>query len=226
MDKGKLVNLVKETEKGLFRANKDLAEANRLSAKIARLFKNLALAEAAAQRTPALAKELKEQIKASRIVGQGNELFKGLEILRKGLEELSAREERARAFVESYRTERLYSFENSRASSKFARQALELFSVKEAFFRPRFIGTIDLSDLAARLNAGKQSGGLVLQPRDIKALVALLSEKRLASQISLETNGLKLAWQDKKTISVDASAEKLYRLDRLCDVMQGKCLEK
>ena len=57
-------------------------------------------------------------------------------------------------------------------------------------------------------------------------IVEHLSSKRLASNISLECDSLKLVWHDKKTIAVDAPQERLFRLDRLCEVLGGKSIEK
>ena len=226
MDKGKLTNLIKETEKGLFRANKHLKAVDKLALEIGLLLQNLAVAEESSKRTPALAAELRKQMRENQVVGQSNELFALLEKLRRELNTLSESEERARRFVEMHRTKRVYAFADGKATVRFARQFLELFSLNNVLFRPRFIGTIDLSELANKLRLRKEGNGLLLQPKDLRPFVKHLSDKRFASNISLEAGGIRLVWQDRKSIVVEASVEKLYRLDRLCEALQGKCLEK
>ena len=67
-------------------------------------------------------------------------LFSSVEKLKKGLGEFFEKEARARLFIEKHRTERLYSFETGKAATKFAKQAMESFSIQKAVFRPRFIG--------------------------------------------------------------------------------------
>jgi len=67
---------------------------------------------------------------------------------------------------------------------------------------------------------------LLLSSKDLKPFVALMAEKKFASNISIELDDLKFVWQDKKTILVSGPTEKLYRLDGLCTAFQGKCVEK
>jgi len=226
LGKGKLANLVKETEKSLFRANRQLKDVSGLPKEIESIFENLALFEEASAKTPSLAKELEAELKGKKIVGQARVLFENLEKLKKGLDESFENEARARLFIEKHRTERLYSFETGKAATKFAKQAMESFSIPKAVFRPRFIGTLDLEKTAETLNLKAEGNSLVLKPKDLKVFVEHLSSKRLASNISLECDGLKLVWHDKKTIDVNASQERLFRLDRLCEVLEGKCIEK
>ena len=226
MGKAKLANLVKETEKNLFRANRQLKEVSALPKEIEAIFENLALFEDAAAKNPSLAKELEAEIKNKKIVSQSRELFNNVEKLKKELDDFFENEARARLFIEKHRTERLYSFETGKAVVKFAKQAMESFSIKKAVFKPRFIGAIDIKKTANDLILKVEGNTLVLGPKNLKPFVEYLSSKGFASNISLECDGLKLIWHDKKTIAVNASQERLFRLDRLCDVLEGKCLEK
>ena len=224
--KAKLSNLVKETEKNLFRANRQLKEVSTLPKEVETIFENLALFEEASAKNSSLAKELETEIKNKKIVGQSRALFNNVEKLKKELDEFFENETRARLFIEKYRTERLYSFETGKATIKFAKQAMESFSLKKAVFKPRFIGAIDIKKTADDLTLKAEGNSLVLSPKNLKPFVEYLSSKGFASNISLDCDGLKLIWHDKKTISVNASQEKLFRLDCLCDVLEGKCLEK
>ena len=226
MDKGKFVNLVKETELGLFRANKQAKELGKLSDGTAGLLNNLLAIAQAVERFPKLEQELSEQLKQRRLVGQARELFGQIDLIENGLKNLSGLRERAAPFVESHRTGRVYSFKDSISAIKFAKQAMEVFSVQSVLFKPRFLATINLDEVAGTLKLKSSGPGLVLQPKDIKAFVKHMSLKRLASNISLEAAGLKLVWHDKRTVAVEASSERLYRMDRLCDVFEGKCIEK
>ncbi len=226
MDKGKFVNLVKLTELGLFRANKQLQQLGAVSKEIEGLLQNICVIEQEAERSVILRKEFAEQMKRRQLVAQANLLFKQLEGLERKFEALSELQEKAMPFVERHRTARIHAFNDSVNAIKFARQLFEMFSIQEILFKPRFIGTIDLNEISEKLKLRKASSGLLLQPKDIKPFVKLFSAKRLASNICLKASGIKLQWQDRKTIAVEASAERLYRLGRLCNALQGKCLEK
>ena len=226
LGKGKLANLVKETEKNLFRANRQLKEVSALPKEIETIFENLALFEEASAKNPTLAKELEAEIKGRKIVSQSRELFNTVEKLKKELDESFENEARARLFIEKHRIERLYSFETGKAVTKFAKQAMESFSIQKAVFKPRFIGAIDIKKTADDLTLKTEGNTLILNPKNLKSFVEYLSSKGFASNISLDCDGLKLIWHDKKTISVNASQERLFRLDRLCDVLEGRCLEK
>ncbi len=226
LGKGKLANLVKETEKNLFRANRQLKDVSTLPKEIKLIFENLALFEESSAKNPSLAKELETEIKGKKIVGQARELFNNVEKLKKELDEFFENETRARLFIEKHRTERLYSFETGTAATKFVKQAMESFSLKTAVFKPRFIGAIDIKKTADVLTLKSERNSLVLNPKNLKPFVEYLSSKGFASNISLDCDGLKFIWRDKKTISVTSSQERLFRLDRLCDVLEGKCLEK
>jgi hypothetical protein len=226
MDKGKFVNLVKETELGLYRANKQAKELGKLPEETERLLKNILAIEQAVERSSKLGQELSEQLKQRQVVGQANELFKQLDSIEKDLKNLLELRERAAPFVESHRTRRLYAFGEGANATNFARRLFEMFSVQEILFKPRFIGAIDFNKMAADLKLKKSDKGLILQPKDLKPFVKAMAEKKFSSNISLEAQGLKLVWQDRKTIAVEADSEKLFRLDRLCNELEGKCLEK
>jgi len=226
VDRGKFVNLVKETELGLFRANRQAKELGRLPLETEGLLNNVLAIEDAVDRFPKLAAVLSEQLKQRQLVGQANSLFKQLDSLEKGLRGLSGLRERAAPFVESHRTRRFYAFSESGNAVKFARQVFEMFLVQEILFKPRFIGPIDFDKMAAGLKLRKSGNGLVLQPKDLKPFVNAMAEEKFFSNICLEAEGLKLVWQDRKTIVVEANSEKLFRLDRLCTGLDGKCLEK
>ena len=226
LGKGKLANLVKETEKNLFRANRQLKEVSELPKEIELIFENLALFEEASAKNQSLAKELEAEIKSKKIVTQSRELFNNVEKLKKEFDEFFENETRARLFIEKHRTERLYSFETGVAATKFVKQAMESFSLKTAMFKPRFIGAIDIKKTADDLTLKAEGNTLILNPKNLKPFVEYLSSKGFASNISLECDGLKFIWRDKNTILITASQERLFRLDRLCDVLEGKCLEK
>jgi len=226
MDTGKFVNLVKETELGLFRANKQLRELSKVSKGIEAVLANLLLIEHSAERDAKLRKELVEQLKQRKLVSQSTELFKQLALLGKNVGMLSEIMEKARPFVERHRTSRLYSFDSSADAVKFARQLFEMFSCEKIVFKPRFIGPLEFHEIALKLKLENADPGLFLQPKDIKLFVKAMSEKKFVSNISLEAAGLKLIWQDKKTIVVESSSEKLGRLDRLCEALDGKCFER
>jgi len=226
LDKGKLSNLLKETEKGLFRVNKQLRETNRLAPEIEILLQNLTDAEQAASGIPETAKELRLLMQKTKVVGQSRELFNQIDVLGKNLSRLSESSQKVSAFVEMHRTSRLYSFDKSTAAVKFAKHLMEAFSLESILFKPRFMGTLDLSDVSQRLNLKKEGSGLLLNPKDLKPFVNFMAEKKFASNISLEASNLKMQWQDKKTIAVEAPVEKLFATDRLCDVLHGKCVEK
>lgn len=226
MEKGNLANLVKEIERDLFRANKELEELSKSAKKAEAVLEKISFAEHSIEKKVALSKELEKTMSEGKVIAQANQLFKNLEILRKDLEKLPGLEEKARLFVERFRTTRLYSFEHSSSATNFTKQAFEIFSLQEILFKPRFIGPLNISDMAERLKVKKVKEGLLLQPNDLEAFVGYLLEKRFASNISLEADGLKLVWHDRKTIDVFASSEKLYRLNRLCVSLEGKCLEQ
>ncbi len=226
LEEARLSNLVKKTERNLFLANKNLKSFEEILEKTASVFQNIALIEETSEKTPALSKSLGVQMRERKFVGQSRELFKALEKARKDLDSLIVLEDRAKFFVERFRTTRMYSFSTSAGAIKFAKQLMELFSIESMLFRPRFIGPLDLNELSENLKLKKSGDGLLLQAKNLKQLVTVLNSKKLASNISLESDGLKLVWHDRKTIAVDSSSERLYRLDRLCDVLQGQCLEK
>ena len=225
MDKGKLSNLVKETEKALFKANNELKSLENVPKNVATIFQNVSLIERASGDN-VLSKEVPKHLKERKIVHQSHELFKRLEKLRRDLDNLVELEEKARFFVERNRTARRYEFDDLSSAIKFARQTIEIFSLKGLLFKPRYMGTVNLDDLSKDLSLKRVDKGLLLLDSDIKPFVKFLSEKKFVSNISLEAQDLRLVWQDNRTIAVDASSEKLYRLDRICDVLHGKCLEK
>lgn len=224
-EKNKLAGLVRATEKSLFRVNADLKSFEKTLGEIGLAFGNIALLDSAS-RDKVLSKELPKHLKERKILGQSHDIFNRLESVRKALDGLVEAEEKARFFVERHRTARLYEFQDVDSAIKFARQALEVLSSDCFLFRPRFIGTVSLDDLSRDFNLKKSDGGLLLSGPDLKPFVRAMSEKKFASNISLEAKGLRLVWQDKRTIAVEASSESLYRLDRVCDVLHGKCLEK
>ncbi len=225
MDKGNIANVLKQAELGLFRVNNQLKESIALSKEIEKILQSLALSEEAASRNKELEKEFEKQMHERKISEQSHALSKQLDMLRKNLQGLVPLEQKTTMFLEKFRTGRLYQFHDSKSALAFAKQILELFSIQRILFKPRFVGAINLEDITKELKLEKSGQALVLKPSQLKPLVNHLIAKKFTSNISLEASGIKLIWMDKKTIGLQAPAENLFRTDRLCDALSGKCIE-
>ena len=226
INKGEFTNLVKRFEKSVFKAKKGFDE----SAESMHCFKDaidsLKLIKKAIDSDPNLAKEFQLLASENKSITAWKEACSSIHSVKYFLSQIEDDKISANSFVESFRNNRFYTFPDSKSTISFMKEVSDFFFIQKLYFKPQFIGTIELDSIAKQLNLKQDKSGIPLNVTDLRRVLKYLIQNKLSSNLLFESPAAKIYWQNPKRLRIDADSSKLKLLDRMCSSFQGKCVER
>ena len=129
--------------------------------------------------------------------------------------------------MENFRNCRNYVFDSSVNALEFVESIFPLFSISNISYKPEFIGTIDLDQIAKTNGLSRNATDSISLPSNkLREFMHYLQENKLARKSKFETELIRVTWKDANTVSVEADNAKIKRLDRLSKSMDGNYLEE
>ncbi len=166
--------------------------------------------------TDADAKKTLENLVAGKkiLLFYGN-MSAALAALKKSLANFEEQDLKTEVFLESFRRERSYDFENEQTAMNFISQSFSLYSINAVSFRPQFVGVLDLKELAEKLQLAKTKQQLLVEVQRLPALMDFLKRKNAAHNFLLESAEMRVLIKNPLQARVEADNPKIKRLDRL-----------
>lgn len=224
MDRAEVTNLVRKMEKDLYRINSQLKSLHSLEPAIAEIYTSLLKLESNVRDDSKIESFFSQLMRERKILSLLKEMSLGLSKLKAAIDEKEDIDARSNIFIESYRNYRLYTFPNPAATIEFINQLSEIYSFEYFYFKPQFIGTIDLDSIAKELRLAKEASGLKVQVSDMEKMFNYLLLNKINQNIVFDFTGIKLTLRGPKALHAESTNARIKRLDRLCKELNGSYL--
>ena len=226
INRGEFTNLVKRFEKNIFKSKKGFYDATELMHFFKDAIDSLKLIKKAIDENPELAREFQLLSSEKKSIVAWKEACSSIQSIKYFLDGIEDEKISANSFVESFCNNRFYSFPNSKSTISFMGEILDFFSIQKLYLKPQFIGTIELGEIAKKLNLKHDKAGILLNVSDLKRVLKHLMQNKLSSNLLFDASAAKIYWQNPKQLRINADSNRLKLLDRMCSSFQGKCVEK
>ena len=150
-EKIQLKNALKKAENNLYKITKELKETESLYLNLKETYDALSLMEKITEENPALTPIASKEIKEKKLVSLYKQMEEELTALKERINSFEDKAMRTKLFLENFRTTRIYEFKNTESMTEFIKQAYPLFSISRVLFKPEFVGTVNLEEIAGEL---------------------------------------------------------------------------
>ena len=217
----------KRIEKELIKTNNLLNEIKHLNDMLSNIYSQILSLEELTEENPVALTQFRQALKEQKLLNLYKKMEINLENLKKSLNKFEEQSMKSNAFMENFRNCRNYFFNNSTNALEFIEAIFPLFSISNVSYKPEFIGTIDLDQIAKSNGLSRNATDSILLPSNkLKEFMHYLQKNNLARKSKFETELIRVIWKDSNTVSVEADNAKIKRLDRLSKSMDGNYSEE
>jgi len=199
----------------LLKVREDLTRAKKANEGFERVLQEMSILKSRSIANPATKSQLVEELKGKEILDLFSSVELDFEELRQTMAKQSIEKEGILDFIESIRTKKTFSFEDTQATLAFLEKSVEAFDASHIAVKPEFIGLIDLGPLAIEHKLMRSNSGVIVEKeRFSEFLVALLS-KKVFHDLVFETDRVKIVLKNAREIMVEAENANIRTMARI-----------
>jgi len=208
---------VAKLETEMLKVRKELQGVKKVNTNFCKILDELNTIKANTQTNQKLKDKITQEFRDKEII----DIFAGIEQdfqdLRNQLSKQELNKERVADFVESLRTRKTFSFEETTKSILFLESVFSELHSDIISLRPQFVGTIDLGEIAIELGLHKTGSAIVVQQELLNQVFSLLISKRMFRNIVFETSNAKISLKSSNEIVVESDNLNIRKISRLRD---------
>ncbi len=220
----KLKKTFESLNKNLYRTNKALE----LYAPVSEIFNCIASdvkeIETLFEKNKHLEKEIEDEIKKRELISLYKKMHAVVSQVKDEIDYLYKDMNDANRFLENFRCYRTYIFQDSKKTQDFLKKLIETFSVENFTLKFNVVGTIDLADVANRVQ-GKKTGIDIVFPSDN---INLIFEEVLKSQTNkfrLITEKIAIYFEKENIIYIEGPSQSIKFADGDAKQFNAQVLE-
>ncbi|MDD3084169.1 MAG: hypothetical protein PHP82_04040, partial [Candidatus ainarchaeum sp.] len=118
-------------------------------------------------------------------------------------------------FVESLRTRKTFSFEETTKTILFIEELISVLNADLIVIKPQFLGTVDFGEIAIEMGLHKTGSGIVVQKELFSEALALLINKRMFRNIIFETSNAKIFLKASNEIVIESDNLNIRKISRI-----------
>ncbi|VVB74861.1 Uncharacterised protein [uncultured archaeon] len=199
----------------LLKVREDLTRAKKANEGFERVLQEMSILKSRSIANPATKSQLVEELKGKEILDLFSSVELDFEELRQTMAKQSIEKEGIIDFIESIRTKKTFSFEDTQATLSFLEKSVEALDASHVAVKPEFIGLIDLGPLAVEHKLMRSNSGVIVEKeRFSEFLVALLS-KKMFHDLVFETDRVKIVLKNAREIMVEAENSNIRTMARI-----------
>jgi hypothetical protein len=195
---------VTRLETDLLKVRKDLQGVKRVNDNFCKVLDEINNIKLLSVTNPEMKKKLSEEFKDKKIIDIFASIETDFQELRNQLSKQEFYREKVSDFVESLRTRKTFSFEETTKTILFLEEALTTLNADIISIKPQFIGTIDLGEVAIELGLHKTGSGIIVQKELFYETIALLVNKKMFRNLIFETSKAKIFLKASNEIIIES----------------------
>jgi hypothetical protein len=195
---------VTRLETDLLKVRKDLQGVKKVNDNFCKVLDEINNIKLLSVTNPEMKKKLSEEFKDKKIIDIFASIETDFQELRNQLSKQEFYREKVSDFVESLRTRKTFSFEETTKTILFLEEALTTLNADIISIKPQFIGTIDLGEVAIELGLHKTGSGIIVQKELFYETIALLVNKKMFRNLIFETSKAKIFLKASNEIIIES----------------------
>jgi hypothetical protein len=195
---------VTRLETDLLKVRKDLQGVKKVNDNFCKVLDEINNIKLLSITNPEMKKKLSEEFKDKKIIDIFASIETDFQELKNQLSKQEIYREKVSDFVESLRTRKNFSFEETTKAILFLEEALIILNADIISIKPQFIGTIDLGEVAIELGLHKTGSGIIVQKELFYETIALLVNKKMFRNLIFETSKAKIFLKASNEIIIES----------------------
>lgn len=202
-------------ESNLAKVKKELDGVKKVNTDFFNILDELDTIKTKASSDPKTMDSITKEFKDKAIIDLFSSIEKDFDDLRNQLTKQELYRERISDFVESLRTKKTFSFEETTKTILFLEGLFDSISIEQISIKPQYIGTIDLTELAIDLNLYRNGNNVVFQKEQLPEVLSYLISKRMFRNIIFETNNARIFLTNSNEVKVETDNTNIRKISRV-----------
>lgn len=206
---------VSRLETDLLRVKKDLQSVKQVNNNFCKILDEINNIKQRSIVDPRLKEKISEEFREKEII----DIFASIENdfldLKNQLSKQEFFKEKIADFVESLRTRKTFSFEETTKTILFIEELISVLNADLIVIKPQFLGTVDFGEIAIEMGLHKTGSGIVVQKELFSEALALLINKRMFRNIIFETSNAKIFLKASNEIVIESDNLNIRKISRI-----------
>lgn len=202
-------------ETDLLRVKKDLQSVKQVNNNFCKILDEINNIKQRSIVDPRLKEKISEEFREKEII----DIFASIENdfldLKNQLSKQEFFKEKIADFVESLRTRKTFSFEETTKTILFIEELISVLNADLIVIKPQFLGTVDFGEIAIEMGLHKTGSGIVVQKELFSEALALLINKRMFRNIIFETSNAKIFLKASNEIVIESDNLNIRKISRI-----------
>lgn len=209
----KLKKSFESINKNLYRTKKVLDLYNPLQEILKEVTDNFQEISKTVELQKHLEKDVEEEIKQRELISLFKKMKSVVFDIKEDMNVFYKELENANKFLENYRSYRNYTFKDTTKSHEFVKKIIDSFNIKEFILRFNVVGTIDLNEVAKKVNGKRQGIDIIVSSENLSLIYSeILKSKSIKFRLVCEF--INIYYESGINLYIEGPSKKI----RLCDI--------
>ncbi len=202
-------------ESDLLKVKKGLGEVKRVNTDFEKVIQELSFLKQRASVDEQTKNNITEELKSKEIIDLFDGIQKDFDELRTQLSKQNLEKERLTDFMESLRTKKSFSFDESTKTIIFLGEIFDALQPQYISIKPQYMGTIDLGGIAIELGLHKTGSAVLVEKESFSEALTLMISRKMFRNIIFETDNTKVILKSSNEVVVESDNYHLKKIIRL-----------
>jgi hypothetical protein len=202
-------------EGDLLKVRDDLTRAKQANVGFERVLQEMSILKSRSIANPQTKEQIVSELKNKEILNLFSSIENDFEELRQQMTRQSIEKEGILDFIESIRTKKSFSFEETAKTINFLERAVDALDASHIAVRPEFIGMIDLTPLSIEMGLMKNNAGVIVERERFSEFIVALISRKMFHDLILETDSVKITLKTAREMTIEAENSNIKTLSRI-----------
>jgi hypothetical protein len=199
----------------LLRAKEGMGKAKQANESFEKVLQEMSILKSRSVANPQTKEQIIQEFKQKEILDLFASIEEDFEELRQKMTKQSIEKEQILDFIESIRTRKSFSFNETAKAISFLEKSFETTDATHIAVRPEFIGLVDLGSLAIELGLARSNSGVIVEKERVSELIVALIAKKMFHDLIFETDKAKIILKTAHEMAVEAENSEIKALTRI-----------
>jgi len=202
-------------EGDLLKVKEDLGRAKQANKNFESVLQEMSILKSRSMANPQTKEQIINELKQKEIIDLFSSIENDFEELRQQMTRQSIEKEQILDFIESVRTKRNFTFNDTEKSIAFLETTFDHLDATHIAVRPEFIGLSDLGPLAVELKLARSNNGVIVERERLSEFIVALIARKSFHDLVFETDKTRIFLTTAHNITIEAENSAIKQISRL-----------